>query len=174
MTLTSLRQAIRDIDEDALAQAVALARQAKKDRKTVFFIGNGGSAAIASHMAADWLKNGGMRAMCFNDGALLTCLANDMGYDRVFCAPLARMANPGDLLFAISSSGKSKSITHAASIAAGFAISTVTLSGFAADNPLSGMGDVNFHVASVEYGVVEVAHHAICHQILDMVMHDAG
>lgn len=173
MTLTSLRQAIRDIDETALGEAVALARQAKRDRKTVFFIGNGGSAAIASHMAADWLKNGGMRALCFNDGALLTCLANDLGYDRVFCSPLARMANPGDLLFAISSSGQSKSITYAASIAADYAMHTVTLSGFAVDNPLRGMGDINFHVASDEYGVVEVTHHAICHAILDQVMHDA-
>jgi D-sedoheptulose 7-phosphate isomerase len=174
MTLTSLRQAIRDVDEDGLTQAVDLAKQARKDRKTVFFIGNGGSAAIASHMAADWLKNGGFRAMCFNDGALLTCLANDEGYDRAFWRPLSVHAEPGDLLFAMSSSGKSKSITSAVSVALECAMHTVTLSGFDTDNPLRGMGDVNFHVASHEYGVVEVAHHAICHAILDQVMHDAG
>lgn len=170
MTLTSLRQAIRDIDEQALAQAVELAKQAKKDRKTIFFIGNGGSAAIASHMAADWLKNGGMRAMCFNDGALLTCLANDLGYEKAFSRPLSIQANPGDLLVAISSSGQSKSITNAASVAGDHGMGIITLSGFAADNPLNGMGEVNFHVASDEYGVVEVAHHAICHAILDQVM----
>jgi D-sedoheptulose 7-phosphate isomerase len=173
MTLIALRQAISDIDEAALAHAVSLARQARRDRKTIFFIGNGGSAAIASHMAADWLKNGRMRAQCFNDGALLTCMANDEGYEYAFSYPLAVHSNPGDLLFAISSSGRSKSITNAVSQAVFSDLRTITLSGFDADNPLRKLGDVNFHVPSDRYGIVEVAHHAICHSILDAVVNDA-
>jgi hypothetical protein len=59
------------------------------------FIGNGGSAAIASHMAIDFTKNGGMPAMCFNDGAALTCLGNDLGYEEVFAGAASRPRAPG-------------------------------------------------------------------------------
>ena len=47
------------------------------------FVGNGGSAGIASHAAIDYTKNGGLRALCFNDGAALTCYGNDLGFDQV-------------------------------------------------------------------------------------------
>ena len=80
----------------------------------LFFIGNGGSAAIASHMAADFAKNGGVPALAFNDGASLTCLANDYGYEQVFALPLRQHMRSGDCLIAISSSGKSVNILNAA------------------------------------------------------------
>lgn len=153
--------------------AVAVALQAKHDGKTIYFIGNGGSAAIASHMAIDWLKNGNVAAQCFNDGASITCLANDYGYDRVFAVPLVRHGKEGDLLFAISSSGQSGSILNGMAAAKAGGMGTVTLSGFAPDNPLRELGDVNFYVPSDRYGIVEVCHHAICHSILDAVI-DAG
>ena len=70
------------------------------------FIGNGGSAGIASHSAIDFTKNGSMPALAFNDGAALTCLGNDLGYDSVFAAQIEARGRPGDLLIAISSSGK--------------------------------------------------------------------
>lgn len=153
--------------------AVSIALEVKADKGSVYFIGNGGSAAIASHMAADWLKNGGMAAQCFNDGALTTCLANDTGYENVFSIPLNRHAKPGDLLVAISSSGKSANITHATEIAIASYMKVITLSGFSPNNPLRKLGHVNFYVPSDKYGVVEVSHHAICHAILDAVI-DAG
>ena len=88
--------------------AMALADQGKK----VIMIGNGGSAAIASHLSTDLWKNGGIRAMAFNDTSLLTCAANDFGYSEVFAQPTLRFADPGDLLIAISSSGKSPNILN--------------------------------------------------------------
>ena len=76
----------------------------------MFLIGNGGSAGIASHMAADACKNGGLRALAFNDAALLTATANDLAFDEVFSLPLERHARKGDLLVTVSSSGNSPNI----------------------------------------------------------------
>lgn len=166
----ALFYALCSVDTTDHRRAVDLARRARQDRSRFFFVGNGGSAAIASHMAADWLKTAGVAAMNFNDPAQVTCIANDIGYDQVFAKPLLLHGKPGDVLFAISSSGRSRSITAAAEAAVMLRMRTVTLSGFDPDNPLRKLGDVNFHVPSDRYGIVEVAHHAICHSILDAVV----
>jgi D-sedoheptulose 7-phosphate isomerase len=156
--------------QDAIARAVKLSL-ATKDRGTrVMFIGNGGSAGIASHMATDWLKNGGYAATCFNDGATLTCLGNDLGYDQVFSFQVERHGRAGDLLFAISSSGKSASILKAVAAARRVGVGVVTLSGFRPDNPLRKLGDLNFWLPDGHYGFVEIGHLAICHAVLDMSM----
>lgn len=136
----------------------------------IFFVGNGGSAAIASHMAADYQKNGGMPTMCFNDAASLTCISNDLGYEQVFWTPLKHHARLGDVLFAISSSGESKNILAAAAYARDHRMNVVTLSGFEPDNMLRGIGGANFYVPSKSYGTVEIAHLAILHSLLDETM----
>ena len=136
----------------------------------LFFIGNGGSAAIASHMAADWMKNGGFQAMCFNDASSLTCLGNDLGYENVFAFPVNRFSRIGDVLFAISSSGQSRSITKAAEAATDQRLNVVTLTGFDPHNSLRKLGGINFYVPSMNYGVVEVVHLAILHSLLNEVM----
>lgn len=136
----------------------------------LFFVGNGGSAAIASHMAADYQKNGKMPTLCFNDAASLTCISNDLGYENVFSLPLQYHARLGDVLFAISSSGESESILHAVDHAKNACLNIVTLSGFEPDNRLRGKGGVNFYVPSKNYGTVEIAHLAILHSLLDEVM----
>ncbi len=141
------------------------AREAK-----VMFVGNGGSAAIASHMAIDYSKNGGFSALAFNDGAALTCLANDLGYDQVFAEQVEQHGRPGDLLIAISSSGNSANIINAAVTARTRDIAVLTLSGFEPDNRLRGLGDINVYAPSGLYGFVEIAHLTFCHAILDIVM----
>lgn len=166
----ALAQLLHCVLPDDHLQAIQLALTAKRFKQRFFFIGNGGSAAIAEHMAADWLKTAGVAAMCFNNGPLMSCIANDIGYDRVFAQPLTLHGSAGDVLFAISSSGKSKSVTSAAQIAREMRMKVITLSGFQPDNLLRSLGHVNFHVPSDKYGLVEVAHHAICHSILDAVI----
>lgn len=156
--------------DEAVARAVAVALAIKGRAGRVMFIGNGGSAGIASHMATDWLKNGGFAATCFNDGAALTCLANDLGFDQVFAVPIARHARAGDLLFAISSSGKSASILNGVTAARQAGAHIITLSGFKSDNPLRKLGDLNFWLPDGHYGFVEIGHLALCHAILDMTM----
>lgn len=131
------------------------------------FIGNGGSAAIASHMAADWQKAAKFPAMCFNDAPAVTALSNDIAYDSVFSEPLKIHGRAGDILFAISSSGHSQNIINAVDVARQSGLKIVTLSGFHPDNRLRQTGDVNFYVPSRRYGVVETAHLAILHSLLD-------
>jgi len=138
--------------------------------KKIIFIGNGGSAAIASHMAIDFWKNGGMKAVSFNDGPQLTCLGNDYGYQHVFEKPIAMFADDGDILIAISSSGRSENILLAVQAAKSKGCRIVTISGFDENNPLASLGEVNFHVPSKAYGPVEVLHHSICHCIIDSIM----
>ncbi len=169
MQATDVAGAVLALD-DAARRAVGLALDAKRLGARVIFVGNGGSAGIASHMATDWLKNGGFAALCFNDSAMLTCISNDLGYDQVFALPLQRHGRKDDLLFAISSSGKSESILNAAAAARSASMKVVTLSGFGADNPLRRLGDLNFWVPDGHYGFVEIAHLTLCHAILDIVM----
>jgi len=133
----------------------------------MYLVGNGGSAAIASHQAVDFTKNGGLRALAFNDPAFLTCFANDHGYENVFAEPLARFAKAGDVLVAISSSGASKSILNAVAVARAAGCRVLGFSGFAPANPLRAVGDVNFYVPSSSYGVVEVTHLALVHSLAE-------
>ena len=141
----------------------------------LMFIGNGASAAISSHMSTDFWKTCGIRAIAFNDSSLLTCLGNDFGYEYIFEKSIEMFADCGDILIAISSSGKSENILRGVNSAKSKECSVITLSGFKNDNPLSSEGDYNFYVPAQEYGLVEVIHHSICHCILDaIVSHKEG
>ena len=136
----------------------------------LMFIGNGASAAISSHMSTDFWKTCGIRAIAFNDSSLLTCLGNDFGYEYIFEKSIEMFADPGDILVAISSSGKSENILRGVTSAKTKGCSVITLSGFKDDNPLLSAGDFNFYVPAQEYGPVEVIHHSICHCILDVII----
>ena len=138
--------------------------------RKLIFIGNGASAAISSHMATDFWKTGGIKAVAFNDSALLTCISNDYGYEHVFEKPMEMFAETGDLLIAISSSGRSENILRAVDTARSKKVRVITLSGFDEANPLFSMGDVNFYVPASTYGHVEVLHHSICHCLLDIII----
>jgi D-sedoheptulose 7-phosphate isomerase len=153
---------------EAYERTLQIALEATKRGAKQMFIGNGGSAGIASHMAIDFSKNGGMPALCFNDGAALTCLGNDFGYEEIFARQLQFHARRGDVLFAISSSGKSPNILRAVEVAREIGCQVITISGFRADNPLRTLGEVNFHVGACEYGIVEVAHTALIHAVVDL------
>lgn len=146
-----------------------LLKCAKRGNKLIF-IGNGASASISSHMAADFWKNGRIKALSFNDAALLTCVSNDFGYDQVFKKPVEMFAEARDILVAISSSGKSENILAAVRMARTKKCGVITLSGFNKDNLLRYSGDINFYVPFSSYGHVEVIHHSICHCMLDTIV----
>jgi D-sedoheptulose 7-phosphate isomerase len=146
------------------------AHEAHDAGNKLIFVGNGGSAGIASHLAIDFSKNGGLRSLTFNDPAALTCLGNDLGYENVFARQLDFHARPGDLLIAISSSGRSPNILSAVKAARTRDCKVATFSGFKEENELRRRGDVNFFVRSREYGFVEVAHLTLCHAVLDIDM----
>jgi D-sedoheptulose 7-phosphate isomerase len=146
------------------------AHEAHDGDNKIMFVGNGGSAGIASHLATDFSKNGNLRSMAFNDASALTCLGNDLGYENVFAKQIEFHARAGDLLIAISSSGRSANILAAVKAARARNCKVVTYSGFTEDNDLRRSGDINFFVQSREYGFVEVAHLALCHAVLDIDM----
>jgi D-sedoheptulose 7-phosphate isomerase len=154
---------------EAVNQFMTHARRAHTAGNKLIFLGNGGSAAIASHMATDYSKNGDVRSIALNDSSMLTCLGNDLGYDRVFAKQIELYARPGDLVIAISSSGRSANILNAVEAARVTKCTVVTFSGFEADNPLRALGDINFYINSDRYGFVEIGHLTICHAILDFL-----
>ncbi len=152
--------------EEGTARAVDMLVGVGAARK-VMLIGNGGSAAIVSHMQNDLCKAVRVRAMVFNEPPLLTALSNDHGYACVFERPIELWTDPGDVLLAVSSSGRSENILRGVRAAAGRGCQIITLSGFGADNPLRRMGEVNCYVPSEAYGFVEVAHAALTHCLID-------
>ncbi len=154
----------------ALRNAIGMIKRRSSVGSKVMFIGNGGSASIASHMAIDFWKNGRMRAVSFNDSAQLTCLGNDFGYEYVFEKPIQFFSEAGDVLVAISSSGKSENILRGVKAAKNKRCKVITMSGFDRDNPLRKLGDLNFYVPAKTYGFVEIAHLALCHFFLDYII----
>lgn len=148
-------------------EAVDMVLRVRSASGKVMLMGNGGSAAIASHMHNDLCKTVGVRALVFHEVPLLTALTNDHGYGCVFERPLALWADPGDLLLAISSSGQSENILRAVRAAAAKECRIITLSGFRADNPLRSMGHLNFYAPSEVYGYVELVHTALSHFLTD-------
>lgn len=155
---------------DGLERAINLIVSQTSKKCKVIFIGNGGSASIASHQATDFFKNGRMRAICFNDSSLLTCLSNDFDYKYVFEKPIEMFANKGDILISISSSGKSENILRGVDAGRKNGCHVITMSGFKSDNPLRNKGKLNFYVPSNSYGYVEITHLALCHCMVDMIV----
>jgi D-sedoheptulose 7-phosphate isomerase len=139
-------------------------------KKTMYFIGNGASAMMAGHMAADASKNGGFRSLAFNDAALMTAVSNDICYEQCFSFPLMRFADPGDVLTAISSSGNSPNVVAAIETARTMGLGVITLTGLGADNKARTMGDLNFYIPASTYGLVEASHQALLHGWLDLYM----
>jgi len=142
----------------------------KKNNRNLYFIGNGGSAGIAIHMTADYLKNGGIKTHSMHEPATLTCLGNDFGYEYVFSKQLDIIAAKDDVLVAISSSGNSTNIINAVNVARAKGCIVITFSGFEKNNKLSQMGDYNIYVPSMRYGIVESIHNMILQQVVDEIV----
>lgn len=146
----------------------------KKVGTQIFFIGNGGSSAIASHMTADFMKNGGMKTYSLYDNAVTTCMGNDYGYEAVFSRPLAFLGQEDDLLVAVSSSGNSPNIVNAINTANAKNMETITFTGFGRDNKAGQLGAVNVYVPSEKYGIVESIHNLMLQQVVDLIMERDG
>jgi len=151
--------------------SVKLLSEIQKKNHRIYIVGNGGSAAIASHTAIDFLKNGNIPATAFNDASLLTCISNDIGFEEVFAKPIEMLARKGDLVICISSSGNSANILKAANTAKGKGCFVITLSGFTPKNKLRLLGNINYFVPSFSYGFLEIIHQYILHCILDAKMY---
>ncbi|MES9869651.1 MAG: SIS domain-containing protein [Sedimenticola sp.] len=154
--------------DEAMRIGIDMIGSVNRNNGKVMIIGNGGSAAIASHLSIDLARNGGVPAMTFNEATSLTCFGNDFGYEHVFSHQVALNGDKNDLLIAISSSGASENILNAVAKARSRGCSVMTLSGFRSDNPLRSKGDLNYYVSSDHYGRVELSHMTLCHALIDM------
>ena len=137
----------------------------------VIIVGNGGSAATASHVAVDLSLNSKIRAINFNESDLITCFANDFGYENWVKKSLEIYANRNDLLILLSCSGNSKNLVNANLFAKKRGIKTITLTGCKASNKLNKIkNNVNLWVNSNKYNVIEITHHMILLNIIDSII----
>ena len=157
-----------------LVELKALLKATQASGKKVIVAGNGGSAAIASHCAVDLTKNAGIRCINFNEADLITCFANDYGYEHWLEKALEFYADPGDTAILISSSGTSGNMVNAARFARSRGLAVVTLTGFAKGNPLDALGQVRFWVDSRAYNIVEMTHQIWLLAVCDLLIHEAG
>jgi D-sedoheptulose 7-phosphate isomerase len=156
--------------DEAIDTAVGFIADLKASPRKAMLVGNGGSAAIVSHIHNDLSKAVGVRAMVYHESPFLTAMANDHGYETVFREPVAMWAEVGDLLIAVSSSGESASIVGPVMVARDKGCRVLTFSGFNPANRLRQLGDVNFYVPSSSCGYVEMTHAILGHCVTDFAV----
>jgi len=161
-------------DSEIITKLVSLKNElirVNKNNKKVIIAGNGGSASIASHFTVDITKNTGIRCINFNESDIITCFANDYGYEHWIEKAISFYGDKGDIFIAISSSGQSKNIHNACKASREKEFSKViTFSGFNFGNPLYKLGDINFWVDSKVYNFVENTHQAWLLSIVDLII----
>lgn len=154
--------------EDSLTKLKNAMTTAYRD---VILFGNGGSCAIASHIALDYHKSLRCRVRTLNDPAMITMLGNDVSFDAIYETQLRRAIVDYRTVIAISSSGESKNVLDAARyarMASGLSVFLVTFTGMKPSNKLRKLGHLNFYVPSMHYGVVECAHLMLLHSLVDL------
>ena len=164
----SIYELINSVNANLIEQSVQLIQRTIHNKSKVYIVGNGGSASIASHVSVDFTKVARVPSFTFNNSNLITCFANDYGYENWVVEAIKAYTNINDLIILISSSGTSKNIVNAAQYCKDNNIDLITLSGFTKDNPLSTLGNVNFHIESTEYNYIEMSHHIILLALVDI------
>lgn len=168
---TRLQQALDTLDMQALERAATALDDAISNGRTVYVCGNGGSTAIANHWVCDFMK--GLRThtdllpkivSLASNMELSFAIANDMEFAEVFVYPLSALAQKGDVLLTISSSGNSENIVRAIEWAKANGVTTISLDGFSGGRAHS-TADISLHIVAHNYGLVEDAHHAIMHML---------
>ena len=130
----------------------------KKNKNKIIIIGNGGSSSIGSHFSVDMTKNAKIKTINFNETNLISCFSNDYGFENWITKSLEYYSDKGDILIAISSSGRSKNIINAAKYFKKNKGPVVTLTGMKINNPLMKVGKINFYVKSNSYNIIENIH----------------
>jgi len=172
-----MSRAAKTIEPEALNRAAAVLLEAYTLGNRMFSCGNGGSASIANHVQCDHVK--GVRTatdlapqvMSLSANVeLLTAIANDIGYENVFVYQLQSQSGPGDVLMAVSSSGRSPNIVHALTWARDHGLRTIAVTGFDG-GAARAVAEVSIHVDCTNYGIVEDLHQAIMHALAQYIRH---
>jgi len=168
------RKSLLELDIfDEIVKLKEMLLKIKNSNKKVIIAGNGGSAAMASHVAVDFTKQGGIRTVNFNEPDLITCFANDYGYENWVAKAVEFYGDNGDLVILISSSGSSKNMVNAATLAKNLGLSVITFTGFNVNNPLKQKGDLNFWLDSKAYNIVENTHLIWLLMVCDLIIGNA-
>jgi phosphoheptose isomerase len=174
-----IARAWQSVDAAAFARAAALLGAAIRAGRTIFACGNGGSAAIANHLHCDFLKGiqtaTELRPRIVTLSAqieLITAIANDIAYADVFVYPLRTMAQAGDVLMTISSSGNSENVVRAVEWARANEVASIALTGFEGGRTAR-LAEVNLHVGAANYGVVEDVHQSMMHSLAQYLRQQA-
>lgn len=175
--LDLVAQGAAAVDRAAIAAAGGLLAERIAAGRRIFSCGNGGSAAIANHLVCDCLKgarNGSSLKprvhSLVSTMELTTAIVNDLGSEQMFSYPLESLAEAGDVLIAISSSGASANIVRVLETAKAMGVASIALTGFAG-GAASQMADVAIHVPVHNYGVVEDVHQSIMHVLAQYLRH---
>jgi D-sedoheptulose 7-phosphate isomerase len=150
-------------------QLIKLIKEVKRKKKKLILVGNGGSAAMASHVAVDFTKTCKIRAINFNEADLITCYGNDYGFENWITEALISYGDAEDLVVLISSSGQSKNIVNAAKFCNKKKINFATFTGFKKNNPLKKISKINFWVNSNSYNIIEMTHHIWLLMLVDFL-----
>ena len=161
---------IKAVDMSVLKFCVKKIQSVKKNSGKVIVVGNGGSAAIASHFSVDLNKTYGIRCLNFNEGAFLTCFSNDFGYQNWVVEALRIYLDQSDFVVLISSSGESQNIVNAISFLKKSNVDFVTLTGFKKNSTVKSLSDFNMYVESNHYNIVENTHQVWLLSIIDYLV----
>ena len=175
-----LGEVLDAINLNEIQQFINTLNVARKSGSTIFFIGNGGSAATASHFANDIAVGANryekpFRAISLTDNqAIITAIANDFGFEEIFSRQLMVLGKPGDVVVAISASGNSINLINAFTHAKKIGIKTVSITGFDGGK-LKSMADEFIHIPTgyKEYGPAEDAHMVLDHLVSSYLIYSA-
>lgn len=159
--------------QDLIAEYRDLAAAVRDRGGKMMFAGNGASASCSEHGAVDFTKQGKVRSVTFHDPNLMTCFANDFGYDNWVAKAIEHYGDDGDAVVLISVSGTSPSVVNAAKYAKSRGMSVVSFTGRDPGNPLKMLSDIAFHVPSDAYNVVECIHQIWVTATIDLLIGDS-
>lgn len=172
---TTIAKAAASVDRATLARGVDLLVAAYEAGRRVYVCGNGGSAAISNHLVCDHVKGARVDTdlkprviSLVGNMETITAVANDQSYDDIFVYQLQSLAEAGDVLVTISSSGDSENVVRACDWAVANGIGTIALTGFQGGRTAA-LADVNIHVDADNYGVVEDVHQSLMHVLAQFI-----
>lgn len=172
-----VKEAAASVDRAKLREAAAILTRAHSRGSMVYSCGNGGSAAIANHLACDHCKlvqtDTKLTPRVYSLSStveMITAIGNDISYSEVFVYQFRSLARPGDVLITISSSGDSENIVRVAQWAKENGLEVISMTGFSGGRSAK-IADVNLHVAADNYGVIEDVHQSLMHILAQHIRH---
>ena len=146
--------------------------EARNAKKNIYIVGNGGSAGVAAHAVTDLFNVAKLKATTLHESSLLTCMANDFGYENAVARMLGQLLNPADIVIVISSSGNSMNILNAAKWSIKNNRKLVTFTGMLKNNRLNKINKngLSFWVNSKEYNFIEMAQLFYLLSVVDLII----